>query len=97
MQCAAKVLGVGAPESTYDRFSIQTWQDKLQEELRASGFPGAIQKLTQEMADSARINALLREAEAIVRQLREMSNVQEYVLFLYCSPSLNLVLQTKAP
>jgi len=73
---------VGDPEPTYGRSSIQTWQDKLQEELRASGLPGAIQKLTKEMVDSARINALLREADTIVRQVREMSNVQEYVLFL---------------
>jgi len=34
------------------------------------------------MVDSARINALLREADTIVKQLREMSNVQEYVLSL---------------
>ena len=69
------------PQATYGRFDIQTWRDKLQEELRASGLPGAIQTLTKEMVDSARINALLREADTIIRQLREMSNVQEYVLF----------------
>jgi hypothetical protein len=55
-------------------------------ELLDSGLPGAIQKLTKEMVDSARINALLREADTIVRQIREMSNVQEYVLILYSSP-----------
>jgi len=73
---------VGAPESTYRQFSTQTWQDELQEELRASGLPGAIQKLTKEIVESGRISALLREADTIVRQLREMSYVQEYVLFL---------------
>ena len=97
MQCAAKILGVGDPKATYGRFDIQIWRDKLQVELRASGLPGAIQKLTKEMVDSARINALLREADTIIRQLREMSNVQEYVLSLYSPPSFNLVLQTKAP
>jgi hypothetical protein len=65
----------------YGRFDIQTWRDKLQAELLASGLPGAIQKLTKEMVDSARVNALLNEADTIIRQLREMSTVQEYVLF----------------
>jgi len=72
---------VGAPASTYGQLSTRTWQEQLQEELHASGLPGAIQKLTKEMVDSFRINSLLREADTIVRQLREMSNVQEYVLF----------------
>jgi len=90
VQCAAKILGVGDPRSTYDRFDIQTWRDKLQAEHRDSGLPGAIQKLTKEMVDSARINALLSEADAIIRQLRKMSNIQECVLFLYSPPSLDL-------
>jgi len=97
MQCAAKILGEGDPDSTYGRFSIQIWQDRLQAVLRASGLPGAIQKLTKELVDNGRISALLREADTIVRLLQEMSNFQEYVLFLYCSPSFDLVLQTKAP
>jgi len=89
---------VGDPESPYGQFTIQTWQEQLQEELHASGLPGAIQKLTKEMVDSARINVLLREADTIVRQLREMSNVQEYVLFLLLLTFVfDLVLQTKAP
>jgi hypothetical protein len=88
---------VGDPRAAYGRFDIQTWRDKLQMEFRASGLPGAIQKLTNEMVDSARINALLTEADTIVRQLREMSNFQECVLFLYSLPSFDLVLQTKAP
>jgi len=73
---------VGDPESTYGRFSIRTWQDQLQEELHASGLPRAIQKLTKEMVDSARINVLIGEVDTIVRLLWEMSDVQEYALFL---------------
>jgi len=80
---------VGDPQATYGRFDTQTWRDKLQAELRASGLPGAIQKLTKEMVDSARINALLSEADTIIKQLREMSNVQEYVLILYNPPSFD--------
>jgi hypothetical protein len=88
---------VGDPRVNYSRFDIQTWRDKLQMELLDSGLPGAIQKLTKEVVVSARINALLREADTIIRQLRELSNVQEYALFLYSSPSFDLVLQTAAP
>ena len=71
---------MGNPQATYGRFDIRTWRETLQTELRDSGLPLAIQKLTKELAESARINALLREADTIIRQLREMSNVQEYVL-----------------
>ncbi len=78
---------MGTPKGVYGWFDIQTWRDALQAELRNSGLPGAIQKLTTEMGESARINALLREADTIIRQLREMSSVQEYVLFLYIPPS----------
>ena len=97
LQCAAKILGIGDPRAAYGRLDNQMWWDKLQAELHASGLPGAIQKLTKEMVDSARINAFLRETDTVVRQLREMSNIQEYVLFLYSSTSSDLVLQTKTP
>lgn len=62
-------------------------------ELEASGLPWAIQELTKEVVDSARINALLSEADTIIRLLREMSNLHEYVLFLflYSPPSFDLV------
>ena len=88
---------MGRPKDAYGCFDTQTWQETLQAELRDSGLPGAIEKLTKEMAKSARINALLREADTIIRQLRKMCNVQEYVLFLFIPPSFDLVLQTKAP
>ena len=88
---------MGKPKATYDLFDIQTWRETLQTELRDSGLPLAIQKLTKELAESARINALLREADTIISQLQKMSSVQEYVLFPYFPPSFDLVLQTKAP
>jgi hypothetical protein len=78
---------VGDPRATYHRFDIQGWRDKISAELQASGLPDAIQKLTKEMVDSARINALLSEADTIIRQLRDLSNVQEYVLSPYVPPS----------
>ena len=84
------------PRAAYDRFDIKIWRDKLQAELRASGLPTAIQKLTKEMVDSARVKALLGEADTVIRQLREMSremsNVYEYVPPRYNLPSFDLVL-----
>ena len=88
---------MGDPLATYGRYNTQMWRGALQAELRGSGLPEAIQKLIKEMVDSARINALLTEADTIIRLLREMSNVQEYVSFPYSLPSSNFVLQTKAP
>ena len=84
-------------EATYDSFDIQEWRRTLQAELHNSGLPVAIRKLTKELAESARIDTLLREADTIISQLRKMSSVQEYVLFPYFPPSFDLVLQTKAP
>ena len=80
IQCAAKILGLEDPQATYDRFDIQMWQDKLQAELRASGFSGDIQRLAKEMVESARVNALLSDADTVIRQLKEMRIVYECVL-----------------
>jgi len=54
------------PQTTHDQFSIQVWCDKLQVELHASGLPRALQSLTKEMIDSARVNALLSEADTVI-------------------------------
>ena len=85
VQCAAKILGVGDPSAAYARFNIETWWRKLEEELRASGLPGAIQELTSEMVDRPRIKALLSETDIIIKQLRNMRSVQGYVIFQYNS------------
>ena len=83
-QCAAKILGVGDPEAAYRRFNFQTWKNKLDRELHASGLPGAIQELTREMVDRARIKALLSETDTITKHLKELKSVQGYVPY---SPS----------
>ena len=77
------------PRATYDRFDIQTWKVTLQEELRASGLPETIYKLNRDMVDSARVNALLSEADTVMRHLREMGNVYECVLLRYDLPSFD--------
>ena len=88
VQCAAKILGVGDPNAAYTRFDIETWRKKLEGELRDSGLPGAIQELTNEMVDRARIKALLSETDIIIKQLTVTRNVQEYVMFQYNSSSV---------
>ena len=65
------------------------WQDKLQAELRASGFSGDIQRLAKEMVENARVNALLSDADTVIRQLREMRIVYECVLPRYGLPSFD--------
>ena len=78
---------MGDPRATYERFDSQLWKDKLEAELRASGLASAIQKLTKEVVDSTPLS----EADAIIKQIREMSKAQEWVLFLYGPPSFDLV------
>ena len=67
LQCAVKILGLGDPRVPYGQFDIQIWRDNLQAELGASGLPGAIQRLTREVVERARINTLLREADIITK------------------------------
>ena len=54
------------PRTTYDQFSIQVWRDKLRAELHASGLPSALQRLTKEIIDSVRVDALLSEADTVI-------------------------------
>ena len=67
------------------------WRDKLEAEFSASGLPAAIQKLTEEMVNTARVKTLLGKADTVIRQLREMSNVYECVRLRYYLPSFDLV------
>ena len=82
---------MGDPRAIYDQFDVQTWRNKLQAELHASGLPGTIQKLMTEMVASARINALLSEGDTVFRQLRKMRTVYECALLQYGLPSFDLV------
>ena len=58
-------------------------------ELHASGLLVAIQKLTRLVVDTARVNALLSEMNTVIRQLRKMRIVYEYVLLRYGLPSFD--------
>ena len=90
-QCAAKILGVGDPKPVYAQLDDQTWRNKLDTELRASGLPGAIQELTTEMVDRARIKALLSEADTVTKHVKELRSVQGCVPLLYSQSSFTLL------
>ena len=91
-QFAAKLLGLREPEAVYDRLSFQAWKEVLNLELHASGLPNAIQELTKEMGDRARIQALLSETDIISKHLKELRSVQGRVLLLYNPSSVDLLL-----
>ncbi len=84
------------PQAAYDQLDIQIWRDKLQAELRASGITTAIQKLTKEVGDSVRLNALLSEADTVIRELGKISTLYRWVLLRESMPSTQ-PLQTTTP
>ena len=90
-QFAAKLLGLQQPKVVYDRLSPQEWKEKLNQELRDSGLPKAIQELTIEMGDRARVKVLLSETDTITKHLKELRSVQGCVPLLYNPPSFNLL------
>ena len=81
-QCAAKLLGVRNPKTAYDQLGFQTWKNRLDLELHASGLPDAIQELTGEMVDRARIMALLSETDIITTYLKELRSIHGCVQLL---------------
>jgi hypothetical protein len=91
IQCASKILGVENPRTTYNRFSFQTWRDKIQAELRASGLPETIQWLTREIFNRAWVQERPSKAGTLTRQLREMRNVYGCVLLQYSLRSPRLL------
>ena len=91
-QCAARILGVGDPQSVYQRFDHPTWMNKLNMELLDSGLPGAIHALTKEIVDRGRIKALLSETDTITKYIKELRSVQGCVPLSYSLPSFQLLL-----
>ena len=60
-------------------------------ELHASGLPGAIQELTREMVDRARIKALRSETDTVTKHLKELRSVQGCVPLSYCPYPFHLL------
>ena len=91
-QCAAKLLGTRDPKLAYDQLNLEEWNHALNSELHASGLSNAIQKLTSEMDDRARIMALLSEADTVTKHLKGLRSVQGCVPLLYSPASFTLSL-----
>jgi hypothetical protein len=74
---------MGGPWTTYDRLDTKRWREKLRWQLRVSGLPDAIDRLTNDMA---RVNALAGKADTVIRLLREVTIVYGCVLLQYGLP-----------
>jgi len=72
LQCASKILGEGKPELVYNDYDRDGWVEKVEEQLNKSGLPSVIHKLTRELVDSARKNALISETAEAIRLVREL-------------------------
>ena len=72
LQCASKILGEGKPELVYNEYGRDQWEEKVKEELENSGLPHLTHKLTRELIDRARKNALTSEMTEAIRCVREL-------------------------
>jgi hypothetical protein len=72
LQCASKILGEGKPELVYNDYDRDGWVGMVEEQLNNSGLPRVIQKLTRELVDNARKNALTGETAEAIRLVREL-------------------------
>jgi predicted ArsR family transcriptional regulator len=84
-QCASKILGEGKPELVYKNYELAEWVEKVEEQLDDSGLPHVINKLTREMVDSARKNALTSETAEAIRLVRELRKKEGYVILYRAS------------
>lgn len=72
LQCASKILGEGKPEFVYNEYDRDGWEEKVEEQLQNSGLPHVTHKLTRELVDHARKNALTSETAEAIRLVREL-------------------------
>jgi DNA repair exonuclease SbcCD ATPase subunit len=77
-----KLLGLANSRFNYSIIDNEDWKEQLSKELTSSGLPQAIRKLTTEIVDRGRFNALLSEGDEIFRQLRKINNIHQYVFFV---------------
>ena len=77
LQCASRILGEGKPAFVYNDYDRDGWVEKLEEQYKNSGLPDVINKLTREMVDNARENALTSETVAAIRLVRELRKKEE--------------------
>ena len=60
------------PEVVYNEFDRSRWEEAVEEQLKSSGLPHVIHKLTGELVDLARKNALTSETAEAIRLVREL-------------------------
>ena len=72
LQCASKILGEANPEIVYNEYDRGGWEERVEEQLEDSGLPHVIHKLTQELVELARKNALTSETAEAIRLVREL-------------------------
>ena len=81
LQCASKVLGGGKPEVVYNGYDRGQWEEKVEWELGNSGLPYVIHKLTHELVDRTRQNALTSEMAEAFRLVRELRKKEGYICY----------------
>jgi hypothetical protein len=72
-----EILGEGKPEFVYNQYDRDGWVEKVEEQYKHSGLPDVINKLTREMVDNARKNALTSETAEAIRLVRELRKKEE--------------------
>ena len=60
------------PEFVYSQYGRGGWEEKVEEQLRNSGLPHVIHKLTRELVDRARKTALTSATLEAIRLIREL-------------------------
>ena len=76
MQCALEILGEAKPEFVYNEYDQGGWEEKVEEQLRKSGLPLVIHKLTRELVDRGRKTALTSETAEAIRLVRNLRNTE---------------------
>jgi hypothetical protein len=72
LQCASNILGKEKPALVYNQYDRGGWVEKVKEQYRNSGLPEVIKRLTREMVDNARKNALTSETAEAIRLVGEL-------------------------
>ncbi|KLO16294.1 hypothetical protein SCHPADRAFT_221937 [Schizopora paradoxa] len=69
--CAVKILGDWQSEVTYDRMHVDTWRQKLKEQLDKSGLQESITRLVNDIVITSHQRTLVDENLAMCKQLRK--------------------------
>ena len=77
MQCAATVLGLGQPKTTYRTIGPDVWRKAVEQQWRHSGLPDALHRLTSDMVEQAKQRILVSEGVQLYKQIRKISNNQQ--------------------